>query len=183
MSVNNSICHLRWGYPNISLTRGEVRTCCKTPFQSVSDRDIDQQGIALFLNSDYQKIRRLEMLQGTQHSDCKSCWAIEDHGATSLRGNSPNGFIDFANSHFMFEEFTNASLLGASSESNLNSKILESKTPFMLEVSLGNTCDMKCMYCNHVYSSQWSTESLKNNSINIDEYRNVQSKPNPKFVE
>ena len=181
--VNNSICHLRWGYPNISLTRSEIRTCCKTPFQTVTDQDIDEHNIDLFLNTPYQKDRRLEMLQGTRHSDCKSCWSIEDQGATSLRGNSPDGFIGHANHVGMFNEFAEPTLDYVSKHVNINSKILESNDPFMLEVSIGNTCDMKCMYCNHVYSSQWATESLKNGSINIETYKSVQSKPNQKFLD
>ena len=144
--VNNSICHLRWGYPNISLTRSEIRTCCKTPFQTVTDQDIDEHNIDLFLNTPYQKNRRLEMLQGTRHSDCKSCWSIEDQGATSLRGNSPDGFIGHANHVGMFNEFAEPTLDYVSKHVNINSKILESNDPFMLEVSIGNTCDMKCMY-------------------------------------
>ena len=181
--VNNSICHLRWGYPNISLTRSEIRTCCKTPFQTVTDKDIDEHNIDLFLNTPYQKDRRLEMLQGIRHSDCKSCWSIEDQGATSLRGNSTDGFIGHANHVGLFNEFAEPTLEYVSKHVNINSKILESNEPFMLEVSIGNTCDMKCMYCNHVYSSQWATESLKNGSINIETYKSVQSKPNQKFLD
>jgi pyruvate-formate lyase-activating enzyme len=149
----------------------------------VTDQDIDEHNIDLFLNTPYQKDRRLEMLQGTRHSDCKSCWSIEDQGATSLRGNSPDGFIGHANHIGMFNEFAEPTLDYVSKHVNINSKILESNDPFMLEVSIGNTCDMKCMYCNHVYSSQWATESLKNGSINIETYRSVQSKPNQKFLD
>lgn len=181
--VNNSICHLRWGYPNISLSRNEIRTCCKTPFQTVSDQDIDEHKIELFLNTPYQKERRLEMLQGVRHDDCRSCWSIEDQGATSLRGNSPKGFMGHAQHHNMFSEFTEQTLEYASSHVDINSKILESHNPFMLEVSLGNTCDMKCMYCNHVYSSQWATEGFKNGTISPEVYRSVLSQPNKRFLE
>jgi len=183
MNIHNSICHLRWGYPNISLSRSEIRTCCKTPFQSVSEQDIDTHKIELFLNTEYQKSRRLEMLQGIRHQDCKSCWSIEDQGATSLRGNSHQGFVDYANHNGMFDEFDDKTLEYISDNVSIDSKILESHRPFMLEVSLGNTCDMKCMYCNHVYSSQWAVESLKNGSINTEIYKSVQSRPNQKFLD
>jgi organic radical activating enzyme len=40
----------------------------------------------------------------------------------------------------------------------------------MLEISLGNTCDMKCMYCNHHYSTQWATEEIKLGRISQEQY-------------
>jgi organic radical activating enzyme len=182
MNNENTVCHLRWGYPNISLSRNEIRTCCKTPFQKISDELLDYHQTDIFLNTHYQKKRRMEMLQGVQHSDCKSCWSLEKTGAKSLRGNNPYGFIDFAKRHSMFDEFTPPTLEEISNQVSLDSKILESHNPFMLEVSLGNTCDLKCMYCNHVYSSQWASESLKNNTINMEIYKQVQTQPNEKFI-
>ena len=182
MNNENTVCHLRWGYPNISLSRNEIRTCCKTPFQKISDELLDYHQTDIFLNTHYQKKRRMEMLQGVQHSDCKSCWSLEKTGAKSLRGNNPYGFIDFAKRHRMFDEFTPPTLEEISNQVSLDSKILESHNPFMLEVSLGNTCDLKCTYCNHVYSSQWASESLKNNTINMEIYKQVQTQPNEKFI-
>ena len=143
---------------------------------------MDKYETDIFLNTDYQKKRRMEMLQGVKHSDCKSCWSLEEIGAKSLRGNNPYGFIDYANRHQMFQEFTPSTLVEIGNQVTIDSKILESNNPFMLEVSLGNTCDMKCMYCNHVYSSQWAAESLKNNTINIEIYKQVQSNPNERFI-
>jgi pyruvate-formate lyase-activating enzyme len=178
----DTVCHLRWGYPNFSLSRNEIRTCCKTPFQTINDGMMDKYGTEIFLNTDYQKKRRMEMLQGVKHSDCKSCWSLEEVGAKSLRGNNPYGFVDYANRYQMFQEFTPPTLVEIANQVTIDSKILESNNPFMLEVSLGNTCDMKCMYCNHVYSSQWAAESLKNNTINVEIYKQVQSNPNERFI-
>jgi hypothetical protein len=131
----------------------------------VTEQDQKEYNINLFLNTDYQLNRRIEMLKGIRHNDCGQCWQIEDQGATSLRGNSSQGFIDFAYSRQMFGEFGTSDLAEVGEKVTIDSKILRSHKPFMLEVSLGNTCDLKCMYCNHVYSSQWATESLKNNKI------------------
>lgn len=181
MPYKKSVCHLRWGYPNISLTRSEIRTCCKTSFQTVSEQDMDWYKIDLFLNTDYQKQRRLEMLKGERHHDCHQCWEIEDQGATSLR-NSYHGFIDFASERNMFDEFPDKSMEYITENVTIDSEILRTNRPFMLEVSLGNTCDLKCMYCNHVYSSQWATESLKNKKISIEDYSKVTGKPDQKFI-
>jgi organic radical activating enzyme len=185
MSYKESICALRWGYPNISLTRSEIRTCCKTPFQSVSDNDIKEYGIDLFLNTDYQKERRIEMLKGVRHQSCNQCWQVEDQGASSLRlayGSPDQAFDYYARHNNMYTEHRNLSLENITKVATLESTIVESHSPFMLEVSLGNTCDMKCMYCNHVYSSQWATEGLKNKTLSIQDYKSATAKPEEKFI-
>lgn len=178
-----SLCHLRWGYPNISLTRNEIRTCCKTPFQKVKQTELDEYGINLFLNTKYQLERRIEMVKGIRHSDCGQCWQIEDNGAISLRGNTHQRFLDYAEHHNLFDEFQTKNFEQISENVSINSKLLRSHKPFMLEVSLGNTCDLKCMYCNHVYSSQWATESLKNNRITQAIYDDVTGTTNQKFID
>jgi hypothetical protein len=186
MSYKNSICQMRWGYPNISLTRNEIRTCCKTPFQSVTEDDIKEYGINLFLNTNYQKERRLEMLKGVRHQSCNQCWQIEDNGATSLRLANPKpdqSFDRYARHNKMYSGYSNPSLENIAETATLESAIVESHRPFMLEVSLGNTCDMKCMYCNHVYSSQWATEGLKNKTLSIQDYKSVTAKPEENFIE
>jgi hypothetical protein len=38
------------------------------------------------------------------------------------------------------------------------------------------------MYCNHVYSSQWATEGLKNKRLSIQDYKAAISKPEEKFT-
>jgi hypothetical protein len=185
MSYKESICALRWSYPNISLTRSEIRTCCKTPFQSVSDNDIKEYGIDLFLNTTYQKERRLEMLKGVRHQSCNQCWQVEDQGASSLRlayGSPDQAFDYYARHNNMYNEHRNLSLENITKVATLESAIVESHRPFMLEVSLGNTCDMKCMYCNHVYSSQWATEGLKNKTLSIQDYKSAAAKPEEKFI-
>lgn len=181
--LDKTLCHLRWGYPNISLSRNEIRTCCKTPFQKVNFDDMETHKIELFLNNPYQLERRLEMLKGIRHSDCGQCWQVEDQGANSLRGNSAQGFIDFANNRNMFDEFNYVELDDLITQVKIDSNIVKSNRPVMLEVSLGNTCDLKCMYCNHVYSSQWATESLKHNKISIETYNEVNGSPNQKFID
>lgn len=123
------------------------------------------------------------MLQGIRHRDCGSCWQIEDTGATSLRGNSANGFLHYSSSNGLLNEFPGKSLQEISDLVTHDSEILNSHRPFMLEVSLGNTCDMKCMYCNHIYSSQWAVEGIKNKTLTIEEYKSAAGNPSEEFIE
>jgi hypothetical protein len=51
----------------------------------------------------------------------------------------------------------------------------------MVEVSLSNLCDMKCVYCSHDYSSQWVAERLKFKEITIEQAPN--DKPNAQLTD
>ena len=46
--------------------------------------------------------------------------------------------------------------------------LLYSDMPNKLDIGLGNYCDLKCIYCNHVYSSQWEVEDRKHGLIFTD---------------
>jgi hypothetical protein len=60
-------------------------------------------------------------------------------------------------------------------------RFIGSRRPYMLELSLGNTCDLKCMYCNHHYSTQWATEMIKTGDITQEQYDREFPKPAPSF--
>ena len=66
----DTICDLKWNYPIFNLDRGEFRSCCRTPAQSVTQKELDSTGIDAFLNSKHQLQSRLDLIQGKKHSDC-----------------------------------------------------------------------------------------------------------------
>ena len=63
----------------------------------------------------------------------------------------------------------------------LDHPALTSTSPYMLEISLGNTCDLKCMYCSHHYSTQWATERIKYGEITQEQYDREFPKAAPSF--
>jgi sulfatase maturation enzyme AslB (radical SAM superfamily) len=82
------------------------------------------------------------------------------------------------------EEYTNESLLThIESINSVDHPALKSNTPYMVEISLGNTCDMKCMYCSHHYSTQWATEKIKYGEITQIQYDKEFPKAPPIFDE
>jgi len=162
-----TICDLKWNYPIFNMDRGEFRSCCRTPSQRVNKKELDEKGIDAFLNSDDQIQSRLDLIQGKKHSDCQSCWNLEDQGMASPR-HSPIKFWDHLykrkqlNQSLTYNDYSEDTLkLELSKINSLDDIKLKSYAPYMLEISLGNTCDMKCMYCSHHYSTQWGTEKIK----------------------
>ena len=76
------------------------------------------------------KQRRANHLDGKRHSDCEHCWELEDKGHFSPRL--------------------------AIARPDPISDSLDSYRGGMLELSVGNTCDLACRYCDSRYSSIWA---------------------------
>jgi len=173
VSPLDTICDLKWNYPIFNMDRGEFRSCCRTPSNKVTEEELQTYGIDAFLNSPKMIQSRVELTQGIKTQDCKTCWQIEDSGMTSPRQGGEQ-FWDHMKVRKQIPktlEYSDARLetiLGTMK--NPNDIRLKSNNPYMLEISLGNTCDMKCMYCNHHYSTQWATEEIKLGRISQEQY-------------
>jgi pyruvate-formate lyase-activating enzyme len=168
----DTICDLKWNYPIFNMDRGEFRSCCRTPSNKVSEEELNEYGIDAFLNSPKMLQSRLELIQGIKTSDCKTCWNIEDSGMTSPRQGGEQFWHHLRMRKQVpavdYSEDVLIKRLGAIN--NVDDYALVSNYPYMLEISLGNTCDMKCMYCNHHYSTQWATEEIKLGRISQEQY-------------
>jgi hypothetical protein len=187
MDPKQTICTLRWDYPIINFGRSEARLCCRTPGKRISKEEIEKHGTNVFLNNDFQIERRLEMLKGIRHKDCASCWKLEDNGMQSPR-------IPHSHENFVYQMLERGvvSQEEASKYSDfsewaktvtIDHPVLKSYYPNMLEISLGNFCDMKCMYCNHHYSTQWASEAIKYGEIRQDQYDREFPEGDPQYEE
>lgn len=181
-----TICDLKWNYPIFNLQRGEFRSCCRTPSRTISEKDLTDSGTEAFLNSDSMKKSRLDLVQGVRHDDCISCWKLEDSGMKSPR-HGPELAWKFLNNKQQIATpltYSDDNLRAELSKiKNIGDPLLSSYHPYMLEVSLGNTCDMKCMYCSHHYSTQWGTEKIKWGEITQEQYDQEFPKAAPSFNE
>ena len=153
-----TLCGHRWHYLIVNLQTGMSRTCCLTPKRTISNADIEKYGSDVFLNTDYLKDRRKEMLTGVRHSDCNACWKLEDQGVKSKR-------TDF---HSLVHHFRARKLLPSTfrvrevdelwNKTLSQQDLLKENCPRIIEINRGSQCDLKCTYCNHWYSSQWRQE-------------------------
>jgi hypothetical protein len=173
MTLEKSLCSHRWGYPIIDFGKNQVRTCCRTVHVSPPVEQLNTLGTEFFLNNDYQKQRRLEMLQGARHDSCQQCWALEDNGIQSAREfRLPPGWVskdtgtegrwwtdasdidkNLSEDSIIRHIYTNEQI--QIKDINYSSSILNSDMPYMLEVNLSNYCDMNCLYCSPYFSTTW----------------------------
>ena len=182
----DTVCEFKWNYPIFQMDRGEFRSCCRTPSYPVTESELQEKGYNAFLNSDRLKQSRLDLINGVRHEDCRTCWSLEDKGMQSPR--IPENFWHFMRRSGMISkedlkkdydpDIVRTELTKVTT---LDHRFLSAKKPYMLELSLGNTCDMKCMYCNHHYSSQWATEMIKNGEITQEQYDRELPTPAPSF--
>ncbi len=168
-TITDSLCQARWGYPLVDFSKGEVRTCCRTRGERVTKEQIDKHGTDIFLNTDFQIDRRLEMLNGYRHEACETCWLIEESGAQGPRFPNlklPHPWMKAEDKSRDFKNLTSTTKLVNQKSSELitpemakiGSSILRSEEPYMLEINLSNTCDLKCSYCSPYFSSKWEKE-------------------------
>ncbi len=169
MKITDSLCTARWGYPLVDFSKGEVRTCCRTRGERVTSEQIDRLGTDIFLNTDFQLERRKEMLEGKRHPACETCWIIEEAGVQSPRFPNENipypwtkaedGSRDFSNlnENTVLRNIHTGELITPATLTE-SSSILRSEHPYMLEINLSNTCDLKCSYCSPYFSSKWEKE-------------------------
>lgn len=173
-TVFDTICDLKWNYPIFNISRGEFRNCCRTPPNVINEESILNYDINAFHNSESQRISRLELLKGIKTSDCSSCWKLENSNMISPRHNSKQFWNHLKNSNIINkdESYSDEKFIEyISSINDINHPVLFANNPTQLEINLGNTCDMKCMYCNHHYSSQWGTELIKYKEITEEQLK------------
>ena len=138
-------CPYRWNYVVVDLQYEKTNTCCKTDLEEVN---LDFEDA--FLNNETQFQRRQEMLDGIKHDACSQCWKVEDNGGISWRLAAKN----------IQEEIQ--------SRQGVTSNYIDT-----LEIIMGNTCDMKCIYCSPQYSTQWAIQNYKDKCIDREQYKTL----------
>lgn len=182
----NTVCDLKWNYPIFHMERGEFRNCCRTPSKKITDEMFDELGVDAFQENEDMLESRLALIKGKRHQDCRSCWVLEDAGMSSPRHNPDRFFEQLKRAKLVDRNipYSNDTLkLELDKIDSLDHPALKSKFPYMLEVSLGNTCDMKCMYCSHHYSTQWAAERIKYKEITQEQYDREFPKASDRFKE
>jgi hypothetical protein len=183
-SWRDTICRFAWDYPVANISRNELRNCCRTSTSLVTPEDIARHGIKLF--SEFEPLVEVKqaLLRGERHEKCSSCWRVEEKGTKSARSGIPF-FIELLRDIEWFGTRDFKEIMRRLD--NLNEVEISQLSryldrPRMVEVSLSNTCDLKCVYCTHHYSSQWAAERLKYKDIPIHELAREMPKRNPEFL-
>lgn len=170
-------CRFKWDYPIVNLMSGHIRSCCRVPKQVITESDIDKYGTDVIMNLPFEQDRRREKLVGITHKDCESCVRLQWNGAEPPR-DGINGFVNKwlieRNQAYPYKvKDTKKWYLDhipmKAEELPHNHPLLRSDRPDMLEIVLGNVCDLKCTYCSMHYSSQWVNELVKFGDVKKEE--------------
>jgi len=168
-----TICKFRWSYPIFHVSRGELRTCDKTLNIPITEQMLQDLGTDAFLNNPYLIERRREKLHGLRHSDCFTCIKLEDKGVNSTRTGATR-FTDYINKQVgvsgSFEDF----------KYSMDPRLLRADHPEILEISLSNICNLKCIYCSPTFSTLWEDESIKYGELK-EEHRERNTLAPPSF--
>lgn len=180
-NIKDTICRYAWDYHVLNLGRNELRVCCRTTPNQIG-HDKFSRGTDLFTSFVPIISIRKSLLRGEKNDHCNSCWTIEDNQPNVNKPASArpglNDFVDYVYNLRNFPQ-TNTSNLWADKTKEEITHQLENITEedidkfiridhtSIIELNLGNTCDLKCIYCSHHYSTQWAAEKLKYKEISI----------------
>lgn len=143
MNPPDSFCIIPW----ISIQArpdGRMAACCfmKTPYQSSDGEDLHLSSSTLSagFHSKSANELRTNLLAGIKDKNCSICWAEEALGQKSKRQFELSGYETEA-------------------QEILDGKY-ELKQPIFLDISPGDTCNLKCRICNASTSSMWRQEAV-----------------------
>ena len=131
-------CQLKWNHSTVYLTMGTTASCHRVEHDPISMEKFDFHNIP-------EKIQaREKMLSGQWPGrGCEHCKQIEDAGGISDR----LLHLDFP---------------GVTAPPELkNNPLATHVTPTQLEIYFGNTCNLKCIYCNSKFSSTIDAENSR----------------------
>ena len=134
-------CSLLWKHIS-NEPLGHVRTCCIAR-DRVTDNDgneftLGSTSIKDIFHSDFYKNIRQEIRDGKLPKNCEPCWQDEENGNTSKR----QQYNLYAEQRYKPIDYD-----------------AEPDMPADLQLTLSNTCNLKCRSCNPHNSSKWVKEA------------------------
>ena len=134
-------CSLLWKHIS-NEPLGHVRTCCIAR-ERVSDNEgkevtLGSQSIKEIFHNDFYKKIRQDIRDGKLPDNCSPCWQDEANGNKSKR----ERYNEYAKDRYGFINYQQ-----------------EPDMPEDIQLTLSNTCNLKCRSCNPHNSSKWVKEA------------------------
>jgi organic radical activating enzyme len=148
-SVSSSLCLAKFTQVTMHLGSGLVHSCHHPTPHKIPLDELEKNPAALF-NTTILKVARKEMLNSIKPKECEYCWRIENNKNRSDRHLK-------SREDWAINEYDNI----------VNSSGEEFFKPTYLEVSFGNACNLKCVYCGPEFSSKWVEELKSQGPIKI----------------
>jgi MoaA/NifB/PqqE/SkfB family radical SAM enzyme len=114
---------------------GTVKPCCMSSYEYKTDKEdthLNQASILEFWSSESRKSFIDILESGVQHPACKFCWQEEESGKESKRIRDNKIYN--------------------------NRELNENSLPLVVDLSMGNLCNLKCRICSPTHSTPWMIE-------------------------
>jgi len=149
--MSDTFCALAWTSIGMNPS-GRVRACGRSAV-NLANPSLKEMTITSAWNSDFYKQLRLDMLNGVRNPNCTKCHEQEDLGGYSKRLQindlaRPLSFNDF-------KDMTNV-------DGSTSTK------PSIIDIRVGNICNLKCIHCWTGNSSKWYQDKIL-----LDKYENT----------
>lgn len=136
-TVSPSFCLAKWLQVTLHLQNGFNHSCHHPISRQASADEVAQDPSALH-NTSFKKEMRELMLKGERPQECHFCWEVEDAPGGHFSDRILKSSTDWAEPEL-------ERVAGLDSSQNVN--------PTYLEVSFGNECNFRCVYCDPTVSS------------------------------
>ena len=135
--MSNTYCVLP--FIHMATERGGSYVPCSSSIENTGFK-VGSTSSEIVWHSEYYNQLRQDLLNGVRHPNCQTCWDTEDRGFTSKRQRQN------ARNEFYSEPLS---------------------SPIEVDVKTGNACNLKCMTCNQLSSSQIDKEVNKWRDSNV----------------
>ena len=141
-SKSPSFCLAKWTQVTLHLQNGHTQSCHHPSTHKVPIEELNVNPSALH-NTKFKKEKRKEMLDGIRPKECDYCWRVEDAAPEMFSDRHYKSSFSWSEPHFN-------KIAAMEGDENFD--------PTYVEVSFGNACNFKCMYCAPHISSKWMEE-------------------------
>jgi organic radical activating enzyme len=149
--VGNGFCLMKWQTETLYLHMGDNHSCYHPRPQRIGLHEIENNPSALH-NTKWKKQQRKTMLEGGRPDECYYCWNIED-----LKGDPISDRFIHSTNDYAIKDYDIIRKLPWDADWN----------PSHIELSFGNKCNFKCIYCCPQSSSSWMDEIERHGNYDL----------------
>ncbi len=128
------------------MNNGDYRACCHSEPGIPSDKNLAvpvnfiKDPVKEVWNNNYYRQLRLDLINGVQNPTCSKCWQMESNGEFSFRQKSISNISEERYNSFVDDAVKNNGALSTMPDK-------------LLQIKIGNLCNLKCIMCNQASSS------------------------------
>lgn len=149
--VGNGFCLMKWQTVTLYLHMGDNHSCYHPKPRRINLEDLKNNPSGLH-NTPWKKQQRKLMLEGGRPDECYYCWNIEN-----LEGDHISDRMVHSTSDYAMPDYEEIKNLPWDADWQ----------PRHIEVSFGNKCNFKCIYCCPQASSSWLDEMETHGDIDL----------------